>query len=41
MTGVEPECVEQNDRVNNWKGGETQAIKLFTHRLQVEEMVWL
>jgi hypothetical protein len=34
-----PECVEQNDRINNWKGGETQALRLFEHRLKVEEMV--
>lgn len=34
------ECQEQNDRVNNWKGGETQALRLFAHRIQVEEMAF-
>jgi len=39
VVGIFPECEEQNKRVNKWQGGETQALKLFQHRLQVEEMV--
>lgn len=38
--GVKPETEKQNSRVNNWVGGETQALKLFTHRVQVEEMAF-
>ncbi|KAL4233889.1 hypothetical protein ACF0H5_008562 [Mactra antiquata] len=38
--GVQLECKEQEARVNNWMGGETQALNLFKHRVQVEEMAF-
>ena len=37
--GIFPECMEQTDRVNNWKGGETQGLSNLKKRLDIEEMV--
>ena len=37
--GIFPECMEQTDRVNNWKGGEAQGLSNLKKRLDIEEMV--
>ncbi|XP_033740162.1 cryptochrome-1-like [Pecten maximus] len=34
--GYEPECKEQMERINEWKGGETKALQLLEERLKNE-----
>ncbi|XP_052238808.1 cryptochrome-1-like isoform X2 [Dreissena polymorpha] len=38
--GVFPECEQQNQRHNNWVGGETRALQLLSQRMQVEKMAF-
>ena len=37
--GIFPECMEQTDRVNIWKGGETQGLSNLKKRIDIEEVV--
>ncbi|CAC5360560.1 CRY [Mytilus coruscus] len=38
--GVFPDCKEQNNRINEWKGGETKALDLLEKRLAIEKKAY-
>ncbi|CAG2244399.1 CRY [Mytilus edulis] len=38
--GVFPDCKEQNNRINEWKGGESKALDLLEKRLAIEKKAY-
>ena len=41
VTGVDMDCTEQENRINEWKGGESRGLELLQTRVQSEQEAFM